>query len=149
MLLTLQLNVSVTPPILINDVQIQQTKTAKLLGVTIDDHLKFKDHVTTTIEKIRAATHGLLTLKRHRVNKTSLVKYYQSQIVPILTYSAPAWYSYTTQHSKDMLERHQSLCLRLIYPNISSYNERLIVTKTARLNDVLHQLCDTYVLGCC
>ena len=143
--LLMQLNVSVTPPIMINGEQIQQTKTAKLLGVTVDDHLKFKAHVTTTIEKTRAATHGLLTLKRHGVNKTSLVKYYQSRIVPILTYAAPAWYSYTIQQSKDMLERHQSLCLRLIYPNISSYSERLILTKTARLNDVLYQLCDNYV----
>ena len=105
MLLTLQLNVSVTPPIMINGEQIQQTKTAKLLGVTIDDHPKFQSHVTTTIEKIRAATHGLLTLKRHGVNKTSLVKYmyYRSPIVPILTYAAPAWYSNTTQHSIDIV----------------------------------------------
>ena len=80
------------PPILINGEHIQQTKTAKLLGVTIDDHPKFESHVTTTIKKNRAATHGLMTLKRHWVNKTSLVKYmyYRSPIVPILTYAAPA-----------------------------------------------------------
>ena len=82
MLLTLQLNVSVTPPILINGEQIQQTTTAKLLGVTIDDHLMFKAHVTTNNENTRAETHGLLAVKCHGVNKTILVKYYQSHYIP-------------------------------------------------------------------
>ena len=75
MLLTLLLSVSVTPPILIHGEQIQQTKTANLLGITIDDHLQFKAHVATTIEQTRAATHSLLALKHHEVNKTSLAKY--------------------------------------------------------------------------
>ena len=80
MLLTLQLNVCVTPPIFINGMQIQQTTTAKLLGVNIDDHLMFKAHVTTNNENTRAETRGLLAVKCHGVYKTILVKYYQSNI---------------------------------------------------------------------
>ena len=75
MLLTLQLSVSEAPPFMIHGEHIQQTKTANLLLITIDDRLKFKAHVATTIEQTRAATHGLLTLTRHGVNKTSLAKY--------------------------------------------------------------------------
>ena len=80
MLLTLQCNVSVSLPIFINGEQIQQTTTAKLLGVNIDDHLMFKAHVTTNNENTRAETRALLAVKCHGVNKTIPVKYYQSNI---------------------------------------------------------------------
>ena len=94
---------------------------------------------------MRSAVHGLLTLKRHGVNTRSLVKFYQARIVPILTYAAPSWYSYTPQYAKDELERHQSLCLRIIFPSITSYTERLALAKANRLNDVMQKLCISYV----
>ena len=145
MLLTLQLNTTVSPPITIKGEEITQTKSAKLLGVIIDEHLSFSTHTQSIIEKTRSAVHGLLTLKRHGVQPKSLGKFYQARIVPILTYAAPAWYCYIPQYCKEQLERHQSLCLRLIFPTISSYTERLETSKVPRLNDVLENLCTKYV----
>ena len=101
-------------------------KTTKLLGVTFDDHLKFQTHSQQIIQKTRKSVHGLLTQKRHRVRTPSLVKFYKACIVPRMPYTAPAWYSFTAQYVKDELERHQSLCLRLIYPDISSYTEPVL-----------------------
>ena len=102
-------------------------------------------HTQSINEKTRSAVHGLLTLKRHGVQPKSLGKFYQARIVPILTYAAPAWYCYIPQYCKDQLERHQSLCLRLIFPTISSYTERLETSKVPRLNNVLENLCTNYV----
>ena len=42
MVLTLQLNASVSPPLTVNGEEIAQTKSAKLLGITIDEHLSLK-----------------------------------------------------------------------------------------------------------
>ena len=141
---SLQLNITVSPPIMIKSEQVEQTNSAKLLGVVIDDHLKFQEHSRHIIQRTRQPVHGLLTLKRHGVKPTSLVKFYQARIIPIMTYAAPAWYSFTAQHVRDTLERHQSLCLRLIYPNISSYTERLRLSGVERLNDCLNNLCAKY-----
>ena len=104
---------------------IVETEPAKLLGVTMDMHLKFTLHIDTLIGKSRAAVHGLLTLKRKGVTPSTLTKYYQACIFPILTYASPAWHSHLSQNSKDKLERHQSLCLKLIHPTMPSYTERL------------------------
>ena len=30
---------------------------------------------------------------------------HQARIIPIMTYAAPAWYSFTAQHVRDTLER--------------------------------------------
>ena len=88
---------------------IVQTESAKLLGVTIDQHLKFNSHIDTLIGKSRAAVHGLLTLKRKGVTPSMLTKYYQACIFPILTYASSAGHSHLSQNSKDQLVRHQSL----------------------------------------
>ena len=117
---------------------IVQTESAKLLGVTIDQHLNFNSHIDTLIGKSRAAVHGLLTLKRKGVTPSMLTKYYQACIFPILTYASPVWHSRLGQNSKDKLERHQSLCLKLIHPTMPSYTERLQVSNISRINDVLH-----------
>ena len=115
--------------------------SAKLLGVTIDQHLTFSSHTKSVVDKTRSAVHGLLTLKRHGVSTASLIKFYQARITPILTYAAPSWYSYIPQYAADQLERHQSLCLRLIYPTVSSYTERLKLSRIPRINDLLRSMC--------
>ena len=109
MMFSLQLNNKLHDSISIDGESIVQTESAKLLGVTIDQHLKFNSHIDTLIGKSRAAVHGLLTLKRKGVTPSMLTKYYQACIFPILTYASPAWHSHLSQNSKDKLERHQSL----------------------------------------
>ena len=144
MIFTLQLNVSLSHPITINADVIEQTKTAKLLGVMLDDHLSFSNHVTWVISKSRGAVHSLLTLRRHGVHQDLLVKFYNACVKLILLYGAPAWYPYIHQNSKDKLERHQSLCMRLIYPAVESYTARLSLADTPRLNDTLSCACMSY-----
>ena len=145
MMLTLQINAAVSPSINIKGETVQQMKTAKLLGVTIDLHLTFSSHTKSVVDKTRSAVHGLLTLKRHGVSTASLIKFYQARITPILTYAAPSWYSYIPQYAADQLERHQSLCLRLIYPTVSSYTKRLKLSRIPRINDLLRSMCCKYV----
>ena len=117
MIFTLQLNVTLETPIKIDDQNIEQTQSAKYLGVTLDTHLKFASHVDMAIQKSRSAVHGLLTLKRHGVtNNNMLSLFYQSRILSILRYASPAWYSLTPQYARDKLDHHQSRCLHIIHP---------------------------------
>ena len=146
MLFTLQLDVSLSTPITVNDEAIEQTPSAKLLGVKLDNHLNFTEHVASSIEKSRAAVYGLLTLKRHGIRSDLLVKFYLTRILPILTYACPAWFTYTTKTAKDRLERHQSLCLQIIYPTVKSYTERLNRAAIPRLVDTMSDLCSSYAV---
>ena len=77
----------------------------------------------------------------HTVNKAMLIMYYQAKVIPILTYACPAWYTYITEESKTKLERHQSMCLRIVYPNVESYTTRLQLASIDRLNSVMLNLC--------
>ena len=144
MMFSLQLKTKLHDAISIAGENIQQTETARLLGVEIDQHLKFAHHVENIVSRSRQAIHGLLTLKRKGVTPSMLTKYYQTCIFPILSYACPAWHSYLSQESRDRLERHQSLCLRLIHPHTQSYTERLQRSNISKINDVLLQQCKKY-----
>lgn len=145
MMFTLQLNCTLDQQITIKSDPIAQTTSAQLLGVKLDSHLKFATHVESCINKTRSAVHGLLTLKRHGVKEDMLVKFYKSRILPILTYACPAWYTYTPQYAKDKLEMHQSLCLRLIFPQTYSYTLRLLKAGVPPIHETFIQLCTKYV----
>ena len=51
---------------------------------------------------------------------------------------------HTSQLSKDTLERHQNLCLKIIYPWINSYTERLANANITRINELLSSKCIHY-----
>ena len=89
----------------------------------MEEHLSFSTHTQSIIDKTRSAVRGLLTLKHHGVQPTSLVK---SPTLP-----EPGIVIYLNAVKKQ-LQRHQSLCLRLIFPAISSCEERL---ETLRYQD--------------
>ena len=144
MIFTPQLNVNLEIPIKIDDQNIEQTQSAKLLGVTLDTHLKFASHVDMAIQKSRSAVHGLLTLKRHGVTNNMLSLFYQSRILSILSYASPAWYTFTPQYARDKLENHQSRCLRIIHPETKSYTERCRLTGISPIQDYLSAQCQKY-----
>ena len=60
----------------IGDESVQVTRTAKFLGLTIDSHLTFKDHVEEWVRKGRCAAYTLIKLKRAGVPPTALVEVY-------------------------------------------------------------------------
>ena len=123
--LTLQSSVTLVNPITNRREPINQTKTAKLLGFQIDNHMSFNKHVSSVIEKLVTFCRPWPSHfeKRHTVGSYLLIKIYCALIIPILIYATPSWFTYTTNYSRDALERHQSLCLRIIYPTIQSYTE--------------------------
>ena len=137
MIFSLQLRVLLNDPITIGSDQVKQSATAKLLGVTVDSHLKFADHVDMAIHKSRGAVHSLLTLRQHRVNQAMLIMYYLTKFIPI----CPAWYTYITEECKTKLKRHQSMCLSIVHPNVELYTIRLQLASIDRLNSVMLNLC--------
>ena len=64
-------------------------------------------------------------LKRAGIKTSSLVVLYQSQIRPSVTYSAAAWYPYTTSTQQEQLEMTQKLVLRIIFPKVEHYCDQL------------------------
>jgi len=129
----------------IGDESVQTTRTAKFLGLTIDSHLTLKDHVEERVQKGRRAAYILIKLKRAGVPPTALVQVYCTRIQTIVSYAAPAWFTMISNTSLNKLEGLQRLCLRVTYPELRSYSERLTIAGITTLADHLASHCKKYI----
>ena len=132
------------PPITINDNEIETVETFRLLGVIIDTRLSFAAHVENLVNTCRSKCHGLTKMKRYGVAKRNLIHAYQANILSVAKYAAPAWFPYITNNSKEHLETIQRLALKIIYPELESYEQRLTISKLERLADDLEMMCILY-----
>ena len=81
---------TVADKILINDIPIKQVHSVKFLGVYLDKHLQWSDHVDAVIGKI-SKTCGILNKLKNRLPRHVLAIIYQSLILPYLQYCAIVW----------------------------------------------------------
>ena len=90
----------------------QSSISAKYLGVTIDNHLSFNQHITLLENKI-ARSVGVISKLRFYLPQSSLVILYFSLVHTHLLYALPVWAStYNTYLSK--LKRLQNKAVRII-----------------------------------
>jgi len=91
---------------------VQQVHSFKLLGVTIDDDLKWSTHVNTICSKASSRLHFLKVLKRCSLSTSDLLYFYISAVRPLLEYACPAWHTSLTSEQSKQIERIQ---VRAVY----------------------------------
>ena len=125
---------------------VDEVTHTKLLGVNIDNHLSFQKHIDTITQTANRKCHGLVVLKRAGINTSSLVVLYQSQIRPSVAYSAAACYPYTTGTQQEQLEMTHKLALRIIFPEVEHYCDRLEMAGINTLCIELDLICRKYAM---
>ena len=71
--------------VLINDTLIEQVKQKEVLGIIIDEELKWKEHINAQCMKLSSAV-ALLRRAKHFVSQNELVRMYNSLVDPYFTY---------------------------------------------------------------
>ena len=108
-------DVDLAPPQLTVDGHpLQVVQSTKLLGITIDSRLTWKDH---TASIVKAASYKLFMLRRLRslgAQADDLCTIYLSFILPKLMYASPSWSSSLTITLQRQLERVQKRACRII-----------------------------------
>ena len=107
-----------------NRTEIQKVKAEKDLGVTIDDKLKFRDHIT---QKVNIANRNLGIIFRtfSYMDKEMFLNLYKTLVRPHLEYATQIW-SPIYKKDKVILENVQRRATRLIKcVQNKSYQERL------------------------
>ncbi|XP_045112270.1 uncharacterized protein LOC123505173 [Portunus trituberculatus] len=127
---------TVPPPGLYRQQFLQVVRSAKLLGVTIDDQLTWKLHVGNLVKSATYKLHLLRRLKTLGIPAGELAGVYSCFILPKLTYASPAWSSSLTLTQRRQLETVQKRACRLILgSNYTSYQDALHALKLNTLQD--------------
>ena len=112
------------PIVVGSTIMIQRVKSYKLLGVFIDDDLKWSTHVDYIYKKACERLYSPRLLRRAGVSTTGMLKVYLSVIRPILEYAVLVWQSICEMQT-EKLESIQKRALRVIFPTAETYKDAL------------------------
>ena len=114
----------------INDCSIQEVTHAKYLGVVLDQHLSWSDHIKKTASK---ATKVIGFLQRNLYQCPPLVKsnIYKAMVRPIMEYSSTIWDPHTSVNI-NRVESVQRYAARMCFRNYSRYSS--VTSMLAELN---------------
>ena len=88
----------------VNNHEFAHVNSIRDLGVTIDDHLKFDQHVDLIVHK--AMSRAYLVLKTfHSRNESLLVEAYCTYVRPMLEYCSPVW----SPHNKCQINKIEKI----------------------------------------
>ena len=126
----------------LNGTVLQRVEDSKFLGIVIDQHLTWKNHIDYITKKILRIT-GLLCRIRFYVNQTHLKMLYNSLIYPYLHYGNIVWANnYPTR--LDTLFKLQKKVLRIITFSPYTAPSPLLFIKLSLLN--IYQIND-FLIG--
>ena len=131
-------------PIIIGGNVIKRANTYKILGVIMDNDLKWNCHVDYIIKKACKKLYSLRVLRRARVSQPNILRIYLSTVRPVLEYAVPVWQNIPAYLS-EAIERVQKRALNIIYPEAESYAHALQLGKLDRLDDRRVHLCYKYM----
>ena len=111
-------------PIIINNTEIETVHDSKLLGVYIQDNLKWDIHVEYMNKKASKRLYYLRLLKRSGYPRHELVNTYQALARSVCEYAIPVWSTSLTVDNSYTLESIQRRALKIVAPELS-YEEAL------------------------
>jgi hypothetical protein len=107
MILDFRKNKTTIPPINIDDQPIARVKSYKLLGMWLDDDMKWATNTEFIIKKAAKRLHFLKILKNYGACKDDLKSFYCAVIRSTLEYGAQEWHGNLTQDKSNNIERIQ------------------------------------------
>ena len=124
----------------IDGTPLETISSYKLLGLQIQNDLKWNEHVDIITKKAAKRLYIIRTLKRSGVSDNDLISIYTSLIRSILDYGCAVWHTCLPSFLVEKIERIQKPFFRVIFPHLS-YREGLALTGYPRLEDNRQRLC--------
>ena len=122
--------------------ELATVKATKILGVIIQNDLKWDQNINNIIKRANSKIHMLRLLKRHGLPYDDLLTIYMCYIRPVIEYAAPVWNGGLTKNQITRLERVQKRVLRVIIgARYSTYDTVLDELKIESLSDRRKSLC--------
>ena len=115
----------------------------KLLGVIINEHLKWNCHVDYITSKASKKLYAVRLLRRDGVEEQDMLKVSRSSVGPILKYALQLWQD-IPDYLSDRIESVQKRALNIIYRN-SSYSPALSLANATTLSNRFELLCHKFM----
>lgn len=119
----------------INGSTIEVVGSINVLGVTLQNNLKWNSHVSNIVKKASKRLFFLIQLKRAGVSTDELVKFYRACVQPVLLYACQVFHYSLPKYLNITLERVQKRALRIIFGYDLHYSELLDLSNLSSLEN--------------
>ena len=127
----------ISPKITIGNHELNEVVVFKLLGVMVQNDLKWNCHVNDIVKRASMRLHMLRILKGFRLPVCDLVSVYCSYVRPVVEYCAPVWHPGLTEHQRAQIERIQRRACRLMLgPQYCKYSHALEALHLSTLDSI-------------
>lgn len=139
------------PTILFNDHPLTYSNTIKYLGIMIDRHLYFYDHITYITNKARQAIFGFTRISGNNFGppQRTLRLYWNAAIEPAITYGSAIWHQQATKEKNifklRQIQRYANIAITRAYRTIS-HEAVQVLAGTMPLIHRIQQLAAHYFL---
>ena len=137
----------------IDNCQIDEVSNAKYLGVVIDQHLTWNEHIKQTTSKA-IRVNGFLYRNLYHCPITVKLNCYKAMVRPIIEYASPVWDPHTSLYINHLeavqrsaarfcckdYSRFSSVTSMLSSLNLPSLRDRRIRAKLLMMYKIIHQL---------
>ena len=117
-------------------------KSAKILGITVRNDLKWNNHVNNITAKASRWIYLLKQLKHAGIDRKSLIQFYCASIRSVLEYACQPFHSSLPAYLSDQIERVQKRVLKFLFPEVS-YSKALEDAGLKTLFQRRDELCST------
>jgi len=128
------------PRLKIDDQQLELVTSYKVLGLVIQNNLKWNNHIESIVTKASKHLHILRVLRRGGVEINDLVTIYTALIRSLLEYCCVIWHHALPSYLSQELERVQKRALKIIVSALS-YSEALQFLDLRTLDERRSELC--------
>ena len=146
MLIDFRRNKTLIPAIEVEGTTIQRVRSYKLLGLWLDDDLKWATNTEKITKKAAKRLFFLRMLKSYGAKPDDMKKVYTSVIRPTLEYAAQVWNGGLTKQQRKDIERIQRRVLKIIY-DVEDYDEALRIAGIDSLQERRDRMCAELVKG--
>ena len=122
---------------------VERVKSTCILGLTVQDNMKWNEHVHNIVKKASKRLYMLRLLKRSNASIDTLITVYTTIIRPVLEYACQVWHYNIQQYLSEEIEKIQKRAFRIILPT-QKYDEALTKTNIMSLRNRREKLCEQF-----
>jgi hypothetical protein len=115
----------------------------EILGVTVQDDLKWNLHVDTSIKKAAKRLYFLVKLKRANVPVKQLTNFYVACVRTVLLYACQVFHHSLPEYLSINMERIQKRAMWIIHGYDTPYEQALAISRIPSLSQRRDELCST------
>ena len=131
------------PPLTVDDMNVERVKSRCILGLTVQDNMKWNEHIHNIVKKASKRLYMLRLLKRSNASIDTLITVYTTIIRPVLEYACQVWHYNIQQYLSEEIEKIQKRAFRIILPT-QKYDEALTKTNIMSLRNRREKLCEQF-----